>query len=408
VAAPRRVSHLSALLLAALAWAAPASQADEHNGCASVNNTSNNRISVFETVGANGELKWVQEVTTGGIGSNGGFYSIPQIASTKPRGGHACVFAVNAATDDISAFQVTIDHETPGDCPCKHQQKGGGPISIGSDALFGRLGGGVAVTGNGTANGYALYTANPGTSNISTFTVSDDCEPSLVGSRIPTPGPPADIQVKPDGQCLAVSSPNTDSVAMYSIGPQHLLTPAGIFPVPGPGTASGLEFSQPQLGRDSLYVAKADPDEIVIVGFKILPDCKLANNPGITRTTKGRAASVIRLDPDNRCLFVMNQRTETSSLLTANHPPSRLTSFAVEPGTGELRYVTTVDDVAFYPSGLEFGETLNHERFVYYTSFSREILRRPVLGCQPGEIVAPTARTGVPGTGLLRGLTIIQ
>jgi 6-phosphogluconolactonase (cycloisomerase 2 family) len=389
-------------LLAALACSAPPAGANQHNGCADVNNTSNNRITVYETVGTTGELKWVEEVVTGGIGSRGGFYSIPQIVSTPPRDGTACVFAVNAATHDVSAFKVVIEHEGQ-DCDCKHHPAAAGPVTIGSDAQFGPLGGGVALLEAST-----LYTANPGSSNISTFTISPDCGLALTGSRVPTPGPPADIQVKPDGKCLAVSSPDTDRIAMYSIGSDHLLTPAGEVSVPGSGRASGIEFSETRLSRDSLYVAKADPDEIVIVRFSVLPGCKLAANPTVTKTAKGRAGSVLKLDPDNRCLFVPNQRSDSVTLLSASRPSSRITTFSVEPLTGELSLVGTFDDVAFLPSGLAFGETTAGDRFLYYTSFPREVFRRPVVGCVPGPVIEPSVSTDVPGAGLLRGLTIIQ
>src|SRR5262245_234473 len=101
---------LAASLLAAFSAAPQPLYANSPNGCADINNTSNNRITVFETNGATGELKFVEEVATGGIGSFGGFYSIPQIVSTAPKDGQACVFAADAATHGVSAFRVVIEH----------------------------------------------------------------------------------------------------------------------------------------------------------------------------------------------------------------------------------------------------------------------------------------------------------
>jgi lactonase family protein with 7-bladed beta-propeller len=403
VRARQRTLFFSALMMAALAWQAPGFRAHEHTGCGSVNNSSNNRITVFEILGTTGELKPVQEILTGGHGAHGGYYSIPQIAATPSKLGKACVFAANAATDDVSAFRVTIEQEPGKTCPCQHDPVGLKPFSIGSDGRFGPLGGGVALA----PDGGALYTANPGSSNLSTFTVEADCGLKLVGPRVTTAPRPSDIQVKPDGRCLAVASPTNNAVSMYRIGSDRLLTAAGQFAVPGPGRASGVEFSK-TVAMDTLYVAKADPQSTVIARYHVRPDCSLEGSPLITTVTSGRTSNVAKLDPENQCLYVPNQASASVSLLAANHPPSTLTTFVVDPDTGDLSQGTTVDDVSFYPAGLGFNETSDGQRFLYYTSFGREILRRPVKGCTPGPVTAPPVPTGVAGTGLLRTLAIVR
>jgi hypothetical protein len=402
VADSRRRVFCGAIVLAALSWS-PSFRAHEHNACVEVNNTSNNRLGVFELLGATGQLKWVQEVTTGGMGENGGYISLPQIASTRPQAGKACVFASNARSHNVTAFEVTIEHEAGTPCPCSNKAAGG-PVSIGLGAQFGPLGGGVAVT----PDGKALYTANPGSSDISTFTVRAACAITLVPPRVPAPLSPADIQVKPDGRCLAVSSPRADRVAMYRIGPSHQLTAVGQFAVPGPGRASGIEFTS-QHERAGLYVSKAAPETAVIVRFDVDDACRLGTSPRITTRATGRTSSVAKLDPENRCLFVPNH---ASGFLSVNHPPSTLSAFSVDPVTGALTHVTTVEDVAFYPAGLGFGRTYSGERFLYYTSFTREIFRRRITGCVPGPVIQPGVPTSndpsLPATGPLRTLTIIQ
>ncbi len=400
---PRRRLFLLALAVTASFWTTPF-RAHEHNACVEVNNSSNNRLGVFELLGATGQLKWVEEVTTGGVGSNGGYISIPQIASTAPADGRACVFAVNSATHDVTAFQVTMEQEPGAPCPC-HNRAAGGPVSIGPGASFGPLGGGVAVT----PDGLALYTANPGSSDITSFAVGPRCAINRAGLRVPAPPRPADIQVKPDGRCLAVSSPVSNRVAMYRIDTAHRLIPVRQFDVPGPGRAAGVEFSS-RLGRDVLYVSKAVAEETVIVRFDVEgASCRLGAEPAVTRLPSGRTSSVARLDPDNRCLFTANH---PSSLLAVNHPPSTISAFAVDSDTGDLTHVTTVDDAAFYPAGMAFGHTFDGTRHLYYTGFTREIFRRPVRGCVPGAVIGPGVRasleSSLPSTGPLRTLTIIE
>jgi hypothetical protein len=428
LAATRQTSRAAAaaLALALTAVGAPL-RADEHNGCAAVNNVSNNRVSIFEIIGATGELKLIQEIPTRGVGDDGGYYSIPQIASTAPRDGRACIFVTNSRTNNVSAIILELGEE--------HGAMASGrlatavPVEIGHDASFGRLGGGLALHPDETV----LYTSNPASNNISTFAVDRMCNLTLLGSRVPAPPAPSDIQVKPDGRCLAVVSPVSNTVVLYSLNPlpqptvpipapldpvlgpvpavvgpvlAPVLVRTGEFPVPGPGRATGIEFSQ-HVARDSLYVTKADADRTVIVHYHVRPDCSLEPTPDVTIATTGRTANLAKLDPDNRCLFVPNQGSASISLVAANHPPSGLTTFNVHPVTGDLTLVGTVEDPAFLPAGVAFAESSRGERSVYYTSFSREILRRRVTACRPGPVL-DTARTGVPGNGVLRGLTVIQ
>jgi len=402
VSASRRRLFRAGLVLAALAWMPPF-EADHHNACVEVNNTSNNRVGVFELIGATGALSWVQEVPTDGVGRNGGYISLPQIVSTEPQNGRACVFATNADTNNVSALQVTIEREPGTPCNC-YNRLVTPPVSIGPGSTFGSLGGGVAVA----PNRKALYTANPGSNDISRFSIDDACAIKLESPHVTAPPAPADIQVTPDGRCLAVSSPVTDRVAMYRIEDTQALVPVGQFNVPGPGRAGGLEFSS-RLEKSWLYVSKAANAQTVIVRFEVGERCRLGPQPQVTALPTGRTSNVAKLDPENRCLFTPNHAT---GLLAVNHPPSTLSAFSVDPVTGSLTHVTTVDDVAFYPAGMVFGKTFSGERFLYYTSFTREIFRRPLSGCIPGRVILPGVRASnnaaLPTTGPLRTLTIIQ
>jgi 6-phosphogluconolactonase (cycloisomerase 2 family) len=388
--------------LPALALTSSSFHANEHNGCIAVNNSSNNRITVFEILGATGELKPVQEIPTLGHGSNGGYFSLPQIVSTPTIAGRSCVFAANAATSTVTAFRGTIEHNDPGP-PLTLVSP---PVALGPDASFGALGGGLALHPDGAS----LYTANPGSSNISTFLVGSNCGLGLTGQRVGAPTRPSDIQVQPDGHCLAVVSPVTDTVAMYSISPDRsdrTPIPVKTFIVPGPGHATSVEFSR-FVTKDTLYVTKAHARQTVIVRFHVQQDCTLEESPVITSAPSGRVSTVAKLDPENQCLFVPNQASATVSLFSANHPPSTLTSFAVHPTTGDLTFVTTVEDVAFLPAGLGFAQTNGGKRSLYYTSFGREVFRRPLVGCSPGAVAGRGVPTGVAGTGLLRALTVLQ
>jgi hypothetical protein len=416
VAATRRAWSGGAALLLALIASSSTFRADEHNGCAAVNNVSNNRISIFEILGSTGELRLVQEIPTGGVGSDGGYISIPQIAATTPRFGRSCIFASNAQTNSVTGVRlmmavdhapVSADHASAratAVAPGPGASPGTAPAPVGNppDASFGRLGGGLALHPDDTA----LYTSNPGSHNLTSYRVDSFCGLTLNGPRVPAPPAPADIQVKPDGRCLAIVSPEVDRVALYSVAADRTLVAAGQFAVPGPGHASGVEFSR-LLATDTLYVTKAHPEQTVIVRYHVQPDCTLEPAPAVTTVASGRSANVAKLDPENRCLFVPNQASASVTLLAANHPPSTLTTFSVNPITGDLTLEATVEDSAFLPSGLGFATNNAGERSLYYTSFSREVFRRRVVGCQPGPVLE-SVRTGVRGTGLLRGLTIIQ
>jgi 6-phosphogluconolactonase (cycloisomerase 2 family) len=390
-----------------LALAAPLG-ANEHAGCADINNSSNNRLSVFKILKTTGALELVQEIPTGGHGADGGYYSLPQIASTRAnRDGKACVFVVNAATHDITAFRAAVGHPLEAPCDCFHEIVQRLPVSD-DVAAMGNLGGGVAVSPDGSK----LYSANPGNSTVSTFDIAPDCSLSRVEAILPAPERPADIQatqLRTGGRCVALTSPSTNRVSLYRAAPTGMLAAASSYEVPGPGQPSGAKFSS-RLARDTLYVVKADPARLVVVRYHVNGDCSLETSPGpmVTVLNTGRSSSVAELDPENRCLFVHTQRSPSISLLTANHPPSTLATFSVNPVSGDLQPVTTVEDSAFLPAGLDFADIPGVGRFLYYTSFSREVFRRPVIGCVPGPVLGAGVRTGVPGTGLLRALTVLQ
>jgi hypothetical protein len=407
---PRRSLSLSCLL--ALGLGVPPLRANEHAGCADINNSSNNRISVFKILRRNGELQLVQEIPTGGHGSHGGYYSLPQIAATGTRGdGRACVFLVNAATHDITAFRVAVGHPPNAPCDCYHEVAN--RVSASDDtAPFGTRGGGVAVHPDGTK----LYSANPGNSTISTFDIASDCSLTRTEASLAAPDQPADIQVtqlRSGARCVALTSPTANRVSLYRAAPGGGLSLVNNYDVPGPGMATGAEFSS-KVVRDTLYIVKADPSRMVIVRYHVNGDCTLETTPDprLTIVGSGRASNVAELDPENRCLFVHSQLSPSIGLLTANHPPSTLTTFAVNPLSGDLTPVTTVEDSAFFPAGMGFADVGEpgsvSQRFMYYTSFSREVFRRPVSGCLPGPIIGTGVRTGVPGTGLLRTLTVLQ
>jgi 6-phosphogluconolactonase (cycloisomerase 2 family) len=405
----RSLSCWPYLLVFALGPAASSLRAEGHDACADINNSSNNRLSVFKIVKGTGELQLVQEIPTGGHGSHGGYYSLPQIAATRPNAdGKACVFAVNAATHDITAFRANVG--PPGNAPCDCFHEVVGRVTVADDQVaLGRLGGGVAVHPDGTK----LYSANPGSNTISTFDIAPDCSLNRMEATQGAPERPADIQavrLKSGSQCVAVSSPVTDRVSLYRAGPGGMLSHVDSQLVPGPGRSAGLEFSN-RVVQDSLYVVKADPARIVIVRYHVKNDCTLETlpEPRITVVPAGRSANVAELDPEHRCLFVPSHQSSSVGLLAANHPPSTLTTFAVHPFSGDLQPVTTVDDSAFLPSGLGFADISGlAQRFLYYTSFSREVFRRPVTGCMPGPVTGMGVRTGVQGTGLLRALVVLQ
>ncbi len=163
--------------------------------------------------GADGSLSWLGSVSTGGAGA----------------------VAVNAGSNDVSAFRVT-----PSGLQLTGRVASGGvrPISV-------------------TVHGDVLYVLNAGgDGNISGFRVgTDGALAPLAGSTRPLSGSgvgPAQVSFSPTGAWLVVTEKTTNRLDIYAVGTDGLVSGVSTAASVG-GTPFGFAFGH----RDELFVSEA-------------------------------------------------------------------------------------------------------------------------------------------------------
>jgi len=182
--------------------------------------------------GADGVLSWVGSVPTGGTGAGASLGSQGAIALADDG---RWLFAVNAGSDDISAFRVT-----PRGLELMSRVASGGirPISL-------------------TVHGDVLYALNAGgDGNISGFRVGNDgVLAPLAGSTRALSGSavgPAQVSFSPTGAWLVVTEKATNRLDIYGVGPDGLVSSTRTAASAG-GTPFGFAFGH----RDELFVSEA-------------------------------------------------------------------------------------------------------------------------------------------------------
>jgi 6-phosphogluconolactonase len=182
--------------------------------------------------GADGALSLVGSVPTGGAGAGAGLGSQGALALSDDG---RWLFAVNAGSNDISAFRVT-----PRGLELTSRVASGGirPISL-------------------TVHGDVLYALNAGgDGNISGFRVGNDgtlaplagSTRSLSGSAVG----PAQVSFSPSGAWLVVTEKTTNRLDIYGVGSDGLV--AGSSSAPSAGdTPFGFAFGH----GDELFVSEA-------------------------------------------------------------------------------------------------------------------------------------------------------
>ena len=182
--------------------------------------------------GADGVLSWVGSVPTGGTGAGASLGSQGAIALADDG---RWLFAVNAGSDDISAFRVT-----PRGLELMSRVASGGirPISL-------------------TVHGDVLYALNAGgDGNISGFRVGNDgVLAPLAGSTRALSGSavgPAQVSFSPTGDWLVVTEKATNRLDIYGVGPDGLVSSTRTAASVG-GTPFGFAFGH----RDELFVSEA-------------------------------------------------------------------------------------------------------------------------------------------------------
>jgi len=182
--------------------------------------------------GADGSLSWLGSVSTGGAGAGASLGSQGALALSDDG---RWLFAVNAGSNDVSAFRVT-------------------PRGL---ELTGRVASGGIQPISVTVHGDVLYVLNAGgDGNISGFRVGNDGTLApLAGSTRPLSGSavgPAQVSFSPTGAWLVVTEKTTNRLDIYAVGSDGLVSGVNTAASAG-GTPFGFAFGH----RDELLVSEA-------------------------------------------------------------------------------------------------------------------------------------------------------
>jgi len=210
---------------------AVASNADAPGAVYALTNQSANGVATFAR-GADGSLTWSGSVSTGGTGAGSGLGSQGALALSDDG---RWLFAVNAGSNDVSAFRVTASGL---ELTSRVSSGGVRPISL-------------------TLHGNVLYVLNAGgDGNISGFSIGTDGELAAIsGSTRALSGAnvgPAQVAFSPEGQRLVVTEKATNRLDVFSVDGDGVASTATSTASAG-GTPFGFAFGH----RDELFVSEA-------------------------------------------------------------------------------------------------------------------------------------------------------
>ena len=194
-----------ALLLSIFSWASSAAAAENAVGAVfALTNAAGSNAVVMWQRSSDGRLNSAGSFATGGAGNGAGLGSQGAVILSA---NHQLLFAVNAGSNDISAFRV-----------------GKGGLT-----LVDRVpSGGIRPTSL-TVYKNLLYVLNAGGSgNITGFTVANNGALHMIAgsSRALSGGAtnPAQVQFSPNGAILLVAERATQSISAYQVGADGLAT----------------------------------------------------------------------------------------------------------------------------------------------------------------------------------------
>ena len=226
------VTGLRAGRTAGFAPSAAAMAADAPGAVYALTNAAGASAVAMYARAADGSLAWVGSVATGGTGAGSGLGSQGAIALSDDG---RWLFAVNAGSNDVSAFRVTA-----GGLSLTSRVASGGirPISL-------------------TVHGDVLYVLNAGgDGNISGFSVgTDGAVTPIAGSTRSLSGSavgPAQVAFSPNGRWLIVTEKGTNRLDVYAVGSDGVASAATTTASAG-GTPFGFAFGH----RDELFVSEA-------------------------------------------------------------------------------------------------------------------------------------------------------
>jgi 6-phosphogluconolactonase len=299
-----------AVAVALVAFSAPAAaSADSGTVYTSTNSAAANAIQAFSRA-PDGSLTPAGSFATGGTGTGAGLGSQGAVVLDAGR-----LFAVNAGSDNISAFKVTGRGLRLRDL---EPSNGDRPISL-------------------TVHGDLLYVLNAGSDQISGFRIrrGGDLEP-LAGSTRSLSGTgtdPAQVQFSPSGGLLAVTEKATNRIDTFRIGSDGV--PDQLRSQPSAGeTPFGFAFDT----AGNLIVSEAfgsAPNASALSSYEVAPDGTIAPISPVVHTGQTAACWVVVTD-NGRFAYTTNTGSGSISSYTVDRDGSIALreSIAADTGSG--------------------------------------------------------------------------
>lgn len=352
-----------ALLLSIFSWASSAAAAENAVGAVfALTNAAGSNAVVMWQRSSDGRLNSAGSFATGGAGNGAGLGSQGAVILSA---NHQLLFAVNAGSNDISAFRV-----------------GKGGLT-----LVDRVpSGGIRPTSL-TVYKNLLYVLNAGGSgNITGFTVANNGALHMIaGSNRALSGGatnPAQVQFSPNGAILLVAERATQSISAYQVGADGLATgpvvnySAGAVPF---GFAFGKRgqvfFSEAGGGQNGLSAASS---------YRVAADGTLAVVSASAPTYQGAACWLV-VTNDGRFAY------------TGNAASNSITGFAIDQG-GSLSLLDADGHTASTGDGAtDLALSLNSQ-FLYVRNTRAGTLSAYAVGGD-GSLTGIGGAGGLPSVG---------
>lgn len=244
------------------------------------------------SVAADGSLKVVSSVATGGSGMGGGAYAVNRIIASGSR-----LFVSNGGNGSVSAFAI--------DSTTGNLTAAGSPYATG--AGFGDIS--LAAT----PDGKFLFAGLSAKNSVIVMNIGADGSLSSAAFSVAMMTAPAGMKVTPGGHFLAVALPAFGTaVEMLSIAANGALTSVGSFYGAGSGNLAALDID---CAGSHLFGSEITAAKPVVHVFSISSTGSLTEMQGSPYTpATGVNSGSLLLSPNDQFLFVSN---EGSTSITA-------------------------------------------------------------------------------------------
>ncbi len=303
-------------------------------------NSGNNTVTAYK-VSSSGAVTAIKSYLTGGLGSNGSYFAMVNIASAQTTS-NQCVFASDAYSDDVAAY--TMKPATGALKAVLHS-----PFKSGGSGTGREIGLAVSNTGGKPY----LFAGNSFSSTITAFQIQPSCSLKLL-KTYNVAGTPIGLKATSDGKHLITAY--LGQVDSFNISATGGLKEMG--PFTAMGAAAGVEIG---CDNSTVYFGDASSNMQVEV-FKLNSNGKLVELHNFT-STKAVNSNNVLLSADGKTLFVSN---------TMSVPPA-ISALAVGSG-GALTYkhTTSLKGSGQYALGLAANKAGN-ELFVVETNNDENI-----------------------------------